>query len=212
MTNQGRLRFRCLLLLWALFFASGLVPQPIFGYDAHPRTNIVHDGASLPVFDYDSASTPCANKSENRISEDGGFFAQFAQFLAAEKTADLYRAVGVREFDSVMANKAFQAGGNSMSARQFGFTMEEALKFAAETVLDGLAAFYERCYAAYPYVGKEKQATNRAASLPSPARCSPQPDHRRPPRMPSYGARCIRINPLTPHVVSQSIGNPEHTY
>jgi filamentous hemagglutinin len=29
-----------------------------------------------------------------------------------------------------MANKAFQAGGNSMSARQFGFTMEEALKFA----------------------------------------------------------------------------------
>jgi len=49
---------------------------------------------------------------------------------AAEGTVDLYRAVGVREFNDVMANKAFQAAGNSMSARQFGFTMEEALHFA----------------------------------------------------------------------------------
>lgn len=49
---------------------------------------------------------------------------------AAEKTVDLYRAVGVREFNDVMANKVFQGAGNSMSARQFGFTMEEALKFA----------------------------------------------------------------------------------
>ena len=50
--------------------------------------------------------------------------------MGVEGTVDLYRAVGVREFNDVMANKAFQAGGNSMSARQFGLTLEEALTFA----------------------------------------------------------------------------------
>lgn len=48
----------------------------------------------------------------------------------AEKTVDLYRAVGVREFNDVMARKVFQAAQDSMTSRQFGLTLEEALKFA----------------------------------------------------------------------------------
>ena len=46
------------------------------------------------------------------------------------ETTDLYRAVGVREFNDVMANQAFKAGGNSLEARQFATTLEEALKYA----------------------------------------------------------------------------------
>ena len=53
-----------------------------------------------------------------------------AQAMAKGSTTDLYRAVGVREFTNVMANQAFTAGGNSLEARQFATTLEEALNYA----------------------------------------------------------------------------------
>jgi len=45
-------------------------------------------------------------------------------------TVDLYRAVGVREYESIQANGAFLPGGNSLEGRQFAFTETEALKYA----------------------------------------------------------------------------------
>ncbi len=48
----------------------------------------------------------------------------------ATETVDLYRAVGTREFESVMTNKAFLPGGNSLEGRQFAMTMDEALTYA----------------------------------------------------------------------------------
>jgi hypothetical protein len=52
------------------------------------------------------------------------------QNAAEAETVDLYRAVGVREFNSVMGSGKFLPGANSLEGRQFAFTMEEALKYA----------------------------------------------------------------------------------
>ncbi len=48
----------------------------------------------------------------------------------ATETMDLYRAVGVREFQSVMSNKAFLPAGTSLEGRQFAMTLDEALGYA----------------------------------------------------------------------------------
>ncbi|RSM51477.1 sugar-binding protein [Actinoplanes sp. ATCC 53533] len=45
-------------------------------------------------------------------------------------TVDLYRAVGVREFQGVEATGGFHPGGNSLEGRQFAFTQDEALAYA----------------------------------------------------------------------------------
>jgi hypothetical protein len=45
-------------------------------------------------------------------------------------TINLYRAVGVREFNTVMRTGKFLPGANSLEGRQFAFTLEEALKYA----------------------------------------------------------------------------------
>lgn len=45
-------------------------------------------------------------------------------------TIDLYRAVGVREFNSVMDSGAFLPAANSLEGRQFALTMGEALSYA----------------------------------------------------------------------------------
>lgn len=50
--------------------------------------------------------------------------------LAAKGTVDLYRAVGVREYQSVMGSGKFLPGANSLEGRQFARTLEEALKYA----------------------------------------------------------------------------------
>jgi hypothetical protein len=46
------------------------------------------------------------------------------------KTTDLYRAVGVKEYNSIIKNKAFLPGGASLEGRQFAFTEDEALAYA----------------------------------------------------------------------------------
>ena len=56
--------------------------------------------------------------------------ARGAEGVAVRDTIDLYRAVGVREFDSVARNKAFLPSGNSLEGRQFAFTQDEALRYA----------------------------------------------------------------------------------
>ena len=43
---------------------------------------------------------------------------------------DLYRAVGVREFESVTSTRQFVPGGGSLEGRQFALSFDEALKFA----------------------------------------------------------------------------------
>ncbi|WP_265447992.1 hypothetical protein [Acetivibrio straminisolvens] len=46
------------------------------------------------------------------------------------ETVELYRAVGVREYESIMANKSFTPRANGLEGRQFAFTEAEALKYA----------------------------------------------------------------------------------
>lgn len=65
--------------------ASGMSVSPIV-YGEQVQMRIAYDGASSSAFDYDSASTLSTNETENRIREEGGVFAQFAEFLAAETT------------------------------------------------------------------------------------------------------------------------------
>jgi len=48
----------------------------------------------------------------------------------SQQSVDLYRAVGVREFESVMSSQKFLPGGNSLEGRQFAHTLDEALAFA----------------------------------------------------------------------------------
>lgn len=49
---------------------------------------------------------------------------------AAEETVDLFRAVGVKEFEDIMANQAFRLGQGSMEVKQFALAFEDALAFA----------------------------------------------------------------------------------
>lgn len=51
-------------------------------------------------------------------------------FDKSKETIDLFRAVDVVEYESIMANKAFLPGGNSLEARQFALKLEEAIKYA----------------------------------------------------------------------------------
>ncbi|MCB5179392.1 hypothetical protein [Streptomyces antimicrobicus] len=45
-------------------------------------------------------------------------------------TVDLYRAVGVREFEGVMKTGGFHPGGPSLEGRQFALTQNQALGYA----------------------------------------------------------------------------------
>jgi filamentous hemagglutinin len=47
-----------------------------------------------------------------------------------DETVDLFRAVGVREFDSVTMSGKFMPAANSLEGRQFTFTSGEALAYA----------------------------------------------------------------------------------
>ncbi|WP_375504210.1 polymorphic toxin-type HINT domain-containing protein, partial [uncultured Jatrophihabitans sp.] len=49
---------------------------------------------------------------------------------ATSETVDLYRAVGVREYDSVMSSGRFAPNANSLEGRQFANTMQEAIYYA----------------------------------------------------------------------------------
>ncbi|GAA1750476.1 hypothetical protein GCM10009747_04780 [Agromyces humatus] len=48
----------------------------------------------------------------------------------AGDTIDLFRAVGVKEYDGVMSTGRFEPGGVSMNARQFALTIDEAISYA----------------------------------------------------------------------------------
>ena len=105
-----RLQLRFWLLLWSLFFASGLVPQSAFGNNAYLTASTVYDVASFLVLNYDSPSTLCANESKNRIGEEGGVFARFAQFLAAEGGQNIvYRALTQADADALAAGEGLTA-------------------------------------------------------------------------------------------------------
>jgi len=59
------------------------------------------------------------------------FGGELAEGMAEGRaTVSLYRAVGVREYNTVMESQMFKAGANSLEGRQFAFTEEEALEYA----------------------------------------------------------------------------------
>ena len=97
---------------------------------AYDGDKSVFDGRTQSKSDYDRSWLLIKGEKGNQATGSYAFFVGFPKLVAADKTVDLYRAVGVREFENVMANKAFIPGGNSMSARQFSFSLDEAIKFA----------------------------------------------------------------------------------
>src|SRR3989339_2078271 len=50
--------------------------------------------------------------------------------ITEKSLVSLYRAVGVEEFESIMASKAFSTINKAMQAKQFGLNFENTLKFA----------------------------------------------------------------------------------
>jgi hypothetical protein len=77
-----------LALLTMLGVALPVAASGITGlcYDSpeHTRASVAYDGTRSPVFDYDSASTLYATKSDKQIGEAGHVLARFAGFLAAK--------------------------------------------------------------------------------------------------------------------------------
>ncbi|WP_160300041.1 RHS repeat-associated core domain-containing protein [Demequina oxidasica] len=49
---------------------------------------------------------------------------------AADETIDLYSAVGIREYESVMSSGRFAPAANSLEGRQFALSLDEALVYA----------------------------------------------------------------------------------
>jgi hypothetical protein len=60
----------------------------------------------------------------------GGAEKSAASVQGEGDTVDLYRAVGVREYEGVMKTGGFHPAGASLEGRQFAFTQDEALKYA----------------------------------------------------------------------------------
>jgi len=132
------LQLRYGLLLWSLFFASGLVPQSAFGNNAYSRASAVYDGASFLVLDYDSASTLSANESENRIREEGGVFAQFAKFLAAEETtATQLEFQFAKDVGSSDVTYLYQKVGAQGEHLKFGITDNPATRYTVAELNGG---------------------------------------------------------------------------
>lgn len=49
---------------------------------------------------------------------------------SVDKSVDLYRAVGVREYNDIMASNRFDPKANSLEGRQFALTLDEAVAYA----------------------------------------------------------------------------------
>jgi hypothetical protein len=92
MRCRPSLLLRFLALLWLLLVTNVLVASPSGGYDARTRVDGTYDTASLPTFDYDSALASPANENKKRVEGCGGIIARFAEFPAAEGTANLTTA------------------------------------------------------------------------------------------------------------------------
>ncbi|MEO7003276.1 MAG: hypothetical protein ABI068_15795, partial [Ktedonobacterales bacterium] len=68
----------------------------------------------------------CGDGSGSQVASSSG--------SSGNNTIDLYRSVGVREYQSITSTGGFQPGGNSLEARQFVLSQDEALAFAARDV------------------------------------------------------------------------------
>ena len=64
-----------------------------YAFDEQNQAKVAYDEVIFSACDYDSASAPSANETECRITGMGSFFAECADFLAAEETVTLYRGV-----------------------------------------------------------------------------------------------------------------------
>ena len=88
----------------------------------------VNDGALLigtigAFFNPGSSNKKSGSKLLSELKE-----VDFNRLL--DDTVDLFRAVGVKEFQSIQQNKAFLPGPGSLEGRQFALSFEEALNFA----------------------------------------------------------------------------------
>lgn len=79
---------------------------------------VAGQGRETAADSYDSA-LGCCVATKGGLPNEGG-----------DEAIDLFRAVGVREFDSVTSSGKFIPGANSLEGRQFAFTVDEALAYA----------------------------------------------------------------------------------
>jgi hypothetical protein len=86
-------------------------------YEPHPEGIPVYNFEVADLHNYFVSQSPRAPPVLVHNADYGDF-------------VDLFRTVGVREFGDVMKNGVFRPAKNSLEARQFAFTMGEALKYA----------------------------------------------------------------------------------
>jgi RHS repeat-associated protein len=124
--------------LFALLPAAGKIVESALANAG--TSTVLKAGGKVMAGELIVASGPKAGMAVAGGSRAGGLAiidgARANEFLLANgakgggATVDLYRAVGEREFNSVMSTGKFLPGGNSLEGRQFAFSMEEALKYA----------------------------------------------------------------------------------
>jgi RHS repeat-associated protein len=118
--------------------SSGSCPGagPARDVGADRALGILEQASPAMVYFAMAASFGAAQLMEAAVFPVAGFAGSAK--AVPEETVDLFRAVGVREYYSVMRTRRFLPGGPSLEGRQFAFTLEEALKYA-ETDLNKVA-------------------------------------------------------------------------
>ena len=91
---------------------------------------MVHRNIDIIQVMISEKDTAVSNKKQSKQDRIQGLTITLRQNYGGEAT-NLYRVIGVREFDSIVKNKAFLYGGNSLEGRQFALTEAEVLKYAA---------------------------------------------------------------------------------
>lgn len=103
---------------------------------AHDRATTVYDARALLLSPDSAAAGARSSPSRSGAASWGrsasvrGDVVAANTARAADDTIDLYRAVGVREYESVMSTGRFTPAANSLEGRQFALSLDEALAYA----------------------------------------------------------------------------------
>ena len=120
-------RLHWVLGLWLLLLATSFIPSTTLGYDPQTRhTSAGYDVGSPSATDYDSASVLLGNETNTRAIVDYAFFAQIAEFVAAEAGTTLDQL-------SAAANRAAQSVGSG-SGPVYGTQVHTAFQAEVEAL------------------------------------------------------------------------------
>ena len=111
----------------AALVAVAIIAPEIVAAAAIIAAEAAEGGAAVEV----GLAAEAAVEAEAGLAAGAAVEAEAGLAAEAGETTDLFRAVGVREFNAVMESGQFLPGANSLEARQFAFTLDEALQYAS---------------------------------------------------------------------------------